>query len=136
QITKLAVNVESAAWSPDGKVLVIEANAHQRDEYQYDRADLWAVTLDGAAKRLTDDGYNHGAPKWSPDGRYVVFTRQQSLSQVIAAKQNHGSPVDVYRMPIDGGKMENLTAEWDLLPGAPARLPLASPAASSISAAA
>jgi len=120
QITKLGVNVESAAWSPDSKALVIEANAHQRDEYQYERADLWVVTLDGAVKRLTDDGYNHGNPQWSPDGRFIVFTRTQSLSQVIAAKRNYGSPVDVYRMPIEGGKMENLTADWDLLPGEPA----------------
>ncbi|MGH9937490.1 MAG: TolB family protein, partial [Blastocatellia bacterium] len=120
QITKLGVNVESAAWSPDGKSLVIEANAHQRDEYQYERSDLWIVTLDGEVKRLTDDGYNHGNPTWSPDGRSIVFTRAQSLSQVIAAKQNHGSPLDVSRMPVDGGKMENLTAGWDLLPRAPA----------------
>ena len=120
QITKLGVNVESAAWSPDSKALVIESNAHQRDEYQYDRSDLWVVTLDGVTKRLTDDGYNQGNPKWSPDGRFIVFTRSQSLSQVIAAKQNYGSPLDVYRMPIEGGKMENLTADWDLLPGAPA----------------
>ncbi|MGH9939765.1 MAG: S9 family peptidase, partial [Blastocatellia bacterium] len=69
---------------------------------------------------LTDDGYNHGNPTWSPDGRFIVFTRAQSLSQVIAAKQNYGSPLDVYRMPIEGGKMENLTAGWDLLPRAPA----------------
>src|SRR5262245_9645293 len=120
QFTKLGVNVESADWSPDGKALVIESNSHQRDEYQYERSDLGIVTLEGAAKRLTDDGYNHGNPKWSPDGRFVVFMRQQSLSQVIAAKQSHGSPVDVYRMPVEGGKMENLTADWDLLPGAPA----------------
>jgi len=110
QITNLGVNVESAAWSPDSKALAIEANAHQRDEYQYERSDLWVVTHDGAVKRLTDDGYNHGNPKWSPDGRFIVFTRAQSLSQVIAAKQNHGSPVDVYRKPVDGGKMEDRTA--------------------------
>ena len=120
QITRLGVNVESAAWSPDSKALLIEANSHQRDEYQYDRSDLWTVTIDGAIKRLTDDGYNHSDPKWSSDGRFIVFTRAQSLSQVIEAKQNFGSPVDIYRMPIDGGGMVNLTAEWDLLPGAPA----------------
>ncbi len=123
QITRLGVNVESAAWSPDSKALVFEANAHQRDEYQYERSDIWTVTLEGVIKRLTDDGYNHGNPKWSPEGRFIIFTRAQSLSQVIAAKQNHGSPVDLYRMPIEGGKMENLTSDWDMLPGAPSISP-------------
>jgi dipeptidyl aminopeptidase/acylaminoacyl peptidase len=119
QLTKLGVNVQSIAWRPDSRALVVEANAYQRDEYTYERADLWTVTLDGEIKRLSDDGYNHSAPAWSPDGRSLVFLRQQSLNQVIASKQNHGGAVDIFRMPAEGGKMENLTASWDLLPGAP-----------------
>ena len=117
QITHLGVNVQSAAWRPDSSALVIEANAHQRDEYSYERSDLWIVTTEGQIKRLTDDGFNHSAPSFSPDGRFIVFRRQQSLSAVIAAKQNHGGPVDVYTMPADGGEMKNLTASWDQLPG-------------------
>ncbi len=119
QITTLGVNVQAASWRPDSKALVIEANAHQRDEYLYERADLWTVTLNGQTKRLTDDGYDHSAAEWSSDGRSLFFRRQQGLSQVIQAKQKHGAPVDLYRMPADSGAMTNLTANWDLLPGAP-----------------
>ena len=117
QITHLGVNVQSASWRPDSGALVIEANAHQRDEYTYERSDLWIVNSGGQIKRLTDDGFNHTAPSFSPDGRNIAFRRQQSLSAVIAAKQNHGGAVDVYRMPADGGEMENVTSGWDLLPG-------------------
>ena len=117
QITSLGVNVQSAAWRPDSGALVIEANSHQRDEYTYERSDLWIVTVDGQIKRLTDDGFNHSSPSFSPDGRNIVFRRQQSLSAVIAAKQNHGGAVDLYRVSAGGGQMENLTASWDLLPG-------------------
>jgi dipeptidyl aminopeptidase/acylaminoacyl peptidase len=117
-LTKLGVDVQSVAWRPDSSALAVEANAHQRDEYQYERADLWLVSLDGAVKRLTDDGYNHSAPVWSHDGKFIYLHRSQSLTQVIAAKQQHGSPVDVYRMPAEGGGLVNLTANWDLLPGA------------------
>jgi dipeptidyl aminopeptidase/acylaminoacyl peptidase len=123
QITRLGVDTQSAAWRPDSSALVIEANAQQRDEYQYERSDLWIVTLDGAIKRLTDDGWNHGSPAWSPDGQFIFFHRSQSLTQVIAAKQGHGSPVDVYRMPAAGGQTQNLTASWDLIPGAKAISP-------------
>lgn len=119
QITKLGVNVQAATWRPDSSALVLEANAQQRDEYLYESADLWIVTTEGQTKRLTEDGYDHSAATWSPDGRFVVFRRQQGLSQVIQAKQKHGGPVDLYRMPAAGGPMENLTATWDLLPGAP-----------------
>lgn len=119
QITKLGVNVQAATWRPDSSALLIEANAHQRDEYLYESADLWIVTIDGQTKRLTDDGYDHSASTWSPDGRFVLFRRQQGLSQVIQARQKHGGPVDLYRMPAAGGEKENLTATWDLLPGAP-----------------
>ncbi len=117
QITHLGVNVQSAAWRPDSGALVIEANSHQRDEYTYERSDLWIVDTGGQIKRLTDDGYNHSSPSFSPDGRNIVFRRQQSLNAVIAAKQNHGGAVDVYRMPAGGGELVNLTPNWDLLPG-------------------
>lgn len=117
QITFLGVNVQSASWRPDSGALVIEANSHQRDEYTYERSDLWVVTDGGQIKRLTDDGFNHTAPSFSPDGRNIVFRRQQNLNAVIAAKQSYGGAVDVYRIPAAGGQMENLTASWDLLPG-------------------
>ena len=117
QITHLGVNVQSASWRPDSAALVLEANSHQRDEYTYERSDLWIVSAGGDLKRLTDDDFNHSAPSFSPDGRDIVFRRQQSLSAVIAAKQNHAGAVDIYRMPAEGGQMKNLTANWDLLPG-------------------
>jgi Tol biopolymer transport system component len=117
QITKLGVNIQSASWRPDSGALVIAANSHQRDEYTYERSDLWIVSAGGQIKRLTDDGFNHSAPSFSPDGRNIVFRRQQSLTTVIASKQDHGGAVDVYRMSAEGGQMANLTASWDLLPG-------------------
>jgi dipeptidyl aminopeptidase/acylaminoacyl peptidase len=120
QLTQLGVDVQSAAWRPDSGALVIEANAHQRDEHTYERADLWIVAIDGKINRLTDDGYNHSSPSWSPDGLSIVFRRQQGLSRIIQARQNYGAPTDLYRMTVESGRMENLTSGWDLLPGAPA----------------
>ena len=120
QLTRLGVDVEAVAWRPDASALVVTANAHQRDEYTYERADLWLVPLEGEAKRLTDDGYHHEAPAFSPDGRSLVFRRELGLSKVIEAKQSKGSPTDVYRMDFDGGALQNLTGEWDRIPGDPA----------------
>src|SRR5262249_4185206 len=96
QITQLAVNVHSPAWSPDSRTLVFVANSHQRDEYSYERADLWIATIAGNTKRLTDDGYNHSSPCWSPDGRFLAFRREQNLNAVIESKQNHAAPIALY----------------------------------------
>jgi len=119
QLTRLGVDVVSAAWRPDGGALALIADSHQRDEYSYERADLWTVDLAGQIKRLTDDGYEYDSPAWSPDGRWLVFRRRQGLSLVIQARQNHGAAVDLYRMPAEGGPMTNLTADWDLIPDPP-----------------
>lgn len=116
QLTKLGVNVTGVAWSKDSGALAFVANTHQRDEHQYERADLFTVTLEGTVKRLTDDGHNYSAPAWSPDGRTIAVLREQSLTQVLAAKQRHGSPLDIYAIPAAGGTLVNLTPEWDDLP--------------------
>jgi dipeptidyl aminopeptidase/acylaminoacyl peptidase len=113
------VDVRSAAWRPDSGALALVADSHQRDEYSYERADLWIVALDGKIRRLTDDGFEYDSPVWAEDGGSLIFRRQQSLNQIIQARQNHGSAVDLYRMPAAGGQMTNLTADWDLIPEAP-----------------
>ncbi len=121
RLTSLGVDVQAAAWRPDGRALVLVADTHQRDEYTYERADLFVVDLDGRIDRLTDDGYDHSSPAWTPDGARVVFRREQSLDQILAAKQRHGSPVDIFVMNVAGAKGEvvNLTREWDYIPGPP-----------------
>lgn len=123
KLTSLGIDVSGIAWSPDSRRIAFVADSSQRDEYVYERADLYVVNLEGAIRRLTNDGYDHGSPAWSPDGQHIVFRRQQGLSAVIAAKQPHGAPVDLYRMPANGGALENLTPRWDLLPGTPSYTP-------------
>jgi dipeptidyl aminopeptidase/acylaminoacyl peptidase len=119
QLTRVTVNVSGATWRPDSGALAFVANEFQRDEYTYGRADLWTVTLDGKTTRLTNDGYDHNSPAWSPDGRTLAVRRELGLSAVIAAKQNHGAPTDIATIAASGGAPKNITAEWDLLPGAP-----------------
>ena len=119
QLTHTGVSVKSPTWRPDSGALAFSANAHQRDEYLYERSDLWTVTIDGRVTRLTDDGFDNESPAWSPDGRAIVFIRQESLNLILQTKQSHGSPVDVYRIASDGGTPQNLTPDWDLLPGPP-----------------
>jgi dipeptidyl aminopeptidase/acylaminoacyl peptidase len=119
QLTHLGVDVTGAAWRPDSGALAIIADSHQRDEYSYERADLWVVDLQGQIRRLTDDGFEYDSPAWSADGRTLAFRRRQSLNHIIQARQNHGAAVDIFRMPAEGGEMKNLTPDFDLIPDAP-----------------
>ena len=123
QVTRLGVDVREAAWRPDSSALAVIADSHQRDEYSYERADLWVATTDGQIRRLTDDGFEYDSPTWSPDGQSLVFRRRQGLSQIIQSKQKHGAAVDLYRTPAAGGPMANLTSDWDLIPDAPSYSP-------------
>jgi dipeptidyl aminopeptidase/acylaminoacyl peptidase len=123
QITHVGVDVREPAWRPDSAALAFVADSHQRDEYSYERADLWIATLDGNTRRLTDDGFEYDSPSWSPDGKTLVLRRRQSLNQVLTAKQNHGGAVDLYRIGADATGISNLTAEWDLIPDPPTYSP-------------
>ena len=78
--------MRSAAWRPDSRALALTADSHQRDEYSYERADLWMVDLDGKIRRLTDDGFEHDSPVWTSDGQSLIFRRQQGLNQIIQAR--------------------------------------------------
>ena len=119
QLTHLNVDVRAPRWRPDSGALAFIADSHQRDEYSYERADLWIVDLQGQVRRLTDDGFQYASPVWSPDGKNLAFLRSQGLNLILEAHQKHGAATDIYRMPAEGGFMKNLTPDFDLIPAAP-----------------
>ncbi len=119
QLTHLNVDVNGIAWRPDSSAIAFAADSHQRDEYSYERADLWIVDLQGQVRRVTDDGYQYDSPTWSPDGKTLAFRRRQTLNEIIQKRQNHGAKVDIYRIAENGGSLKNLTADFDLIPDAP-----------------
>jgi dipeptidyl aminopeptidase/acylaminoacyl peptidase len=105
------------AWHPNGQLLAFTADPDWRNELEYEDADLWTVTLDGKVTRLTDDGYVHSNPEFSPDGKYLSYTRSFGTDMIISQKLNHGGSRDLFIRPVDGGTPINLTAKWDLEPG-------------------
>lgn len=70
------VEDNSPAWSPDGEWL-----AFRRKELAGPRESLgkqlWVMRRDGSEARplTTDPEYDHGAPSWSPDGRFLLYHR-------------------------------------------------------------
>ena len=120
QLTQLDVDVQGPAWSADGSRLAFTADAHQRDEHTYGRADLWVVDLLGNVSRVTDDAYAYSSPSWSPDGDAIAVRGNEGLDVVIREERGRGAPTDLFLFqPGKPTPVRNLTAGWDYIPGAP-----------------
>lgn len=107
-------------WVPDGSALQFSWNAGAaKVEGAYGATELYRVSLDGRLTRLTEDGWNETNASFSPDGRWMSFTRSFSTQRIVDQKLDHGGSQDLYLQPAGGGTARNLTAEWDLDPGSP-----------------
>lgn len=65
-------------WSPDGEWLVIgKKDLHAN-------RDIWVVRADGSekAKNLTRHPAFEGSPKWSPDGKTIVFVARRGEAEL------------------------------------------------------
>ena len=58
QLTTQGVTVKAPSWKADSRALVFAANMFERDEYTYERADIFTVDLDARVTRVTNDGYD------------------------------------------------------------------------------
>ena len=108
-------------WHPNGQMLVFTADPEWRNELKYTHPDLWTVSVDGKLTRVTNDGHVHGDAGFSPDGRFLSYSRSFGTNMIIDQKLNHGGPRDIYVRPIGAnnevGEPINLTAKWDNDPG-------------------
>jgi dipeptidyl aminopeptidase/acylaminoacyl peptidase len=120
QLTRLGLRPTSVNWSRDGTRLVFTADSGYRDERRYGATQVYTVALDGSVHRITSDSeYNYTGSRFSPDGRWVLSTRQLSTDAVIRKKLTHGGATDLVLIPANGGPEPNLTAEGDYLPTNP-----------------
>ena len=117
QLTRLGLRPVGPSWNQDATRLVFTADSGYRDERKYGASQIYAVSLDGSVRRLTtDNDINHTNARYSPDGRWILYTRQLSTDAVIRRKLNHGGATDLAILPADGGPERILTADWDYLP--------------------
>jgi dipeptidyl aminopeptidase/acylaminoacyl peptidase len=117
QLTQLGLQVGSVQWIPDGSGIVFTANDAILDHLSYGSTDIFRVTVDGELTRLTNDSYSYSGLGFSPDGRWMIYTRSVSTDMIIELKMNHGGSQDIFVAPAAGGTPVNITADWDLDPG-------------------
>jgi dipeptidyl aminopeptidase/acylaminoacyl peptidase len=117
QLTRLGLRPANVAWDRGATRLVFTADSGYRDERRYGASQVFTVTRDGAVRRLTtDNDVNHTNARFSPDGRWILYTRQLSTDAVIRRKLDHGGATDLAVIPAGGGAERVLTSDWDYLP--------------------
>jgi dipeptidyl aminopeptidase/acylaminoacyl peptidase len=90
--------VSDPQLSPDGKRVAYVVADVLKDENRTN-ADIWLVASDGsgAPRKLTSSPKRDASPRWSPDGKWIVFESTRD-----------GDP-QLYLLPTDGGEPRKLT---------------------------
>jgi dipeptidyl aminopeptidase/acylaminoacyl peptidase len=73
--------LSTPAISPDGRLVAFTVTTVKESENRRHQ-EVWVVPADGGApQRYTSPGYESSNPRWSPDGRWLLFTSQRSGSR-------------------------------------------------------
>ena len=97
QLTFSTKRLSNVAVSPDGQWIALESNSSGAPE-------IWVARADGSGlRRLTSfGGPTTGTPRWSPDGRYLVFdSRVENQGEIFTVEVATGALHQVTAYPAD-----------------------------------
>src|SRR5215472_16399133 len=96
--------------SPDGsRVAFVKVSVNDKKD-GYDTS-IWSVSVRGdeAPRRMTD-GKRDSSPRWSPDGKWLVFVRAPEAPPASPAANAARPPTaQLYMLPMSGGESWKFT---------------------------
>ena len=93
------VRISSPQLSPDGSRVLFVRNELDWDENER-TSRIWVVGADGEGARPFTGSNEDRSPEWSPDGRWVSFTRPAEDGDNVR---------QLFVLPVDGGEAVQLT---------------------------
>jgi dipeptidyl aminopeptidase/acylaminoacyl peptidase len=96
-----------AAWSPDGKYIALSSNRRSDADWEPWLSDVYVIPAEGGEMRqLTPGRGPSGSPKWTPDGKSIIYGGHQ---------MEFGGPTlsKLWRVSVEGGEPVCLTASFD-----------------------
>jgi dipeptidyl aminopeptidase/acylaminoacyl peptidase len=102
RITQRQWVIDDADISPDGRLAVVATRTNHERNSRW-RSELFLVDLaSGAATQVTKNVVPEDSPRWSPDGKHVLFTA------VRLDRWENGNG-DLWLLDVDTRKVQNLT---------------------------
>lgn len=103
-ISKFAHDVADPAWSPDGKKVVYVGPSDLNDPGNPEKAEIFQASLNPTTMhmenpvRLTFDNLYCYDPTWSPDGKWIAYSKGAFVNLFI------GIDHDIYKCKPDGSE--------------------------------
>lgn len=108
QITQGFQDFGMPHWSPDGEQILCASLVYDKHPDRLEDSDLWIMNADGSDAKLFLDwkDYRIMAPRYSPDGRRILFMVQDKREQGFSMTQ-------LATVSAEGGDPEPLTFDFD-----------------------
>ncbi len=108
---KTDFSIDSFSWSPDGSTIAFSATVNP-DLIQGTTADIYLLNLkDDSVKKIVDQPGPDNNPRFSPDGKQIVF------SSAMGEKLYFANNSRLAIVGVDGGTPKSITDSFDENPG-------------------